>query len=125
MSYVTTVDVIQKTVTVKTMSKVINRMLHLKNKLIKVTGYRGTSRNRRARVLQVRDLRAQPFARSTGLRIAKGKSPLKRSQYLITVHDLDKNEFRSYYHEYLKWEPLKQSFFGKMFGALARWWEEN
>jgi hypothetical protein len=100
-------------------------MLELKHKLIRVTRYRGTERNRRVRVLEVRDLRSQPFAYSTAIRIAKGKNKLPRSRYLLTVHDLDKNVFRSYYHEYLRWEVLHQGFFSKLFSRLARWWEEN
>jgi hypothetical protein len=69
-------------------------MLSLKNQLLYVSSYREQPKSRTVRVLEVRDCFLKPIQPKTALR-----KHMSRSRYLLTVHDLDKNEFRSYYHQ--------------------------
>lgn len=85
-------------------------MQELLNKLIKVTKYRGELKDRTARVVNVRDTYERPIT----LRAYKRKH-MTRSRYLITVHDLDKNEFRSYYHTYVEYVVVKPSLLKRLF----------
>jgi hypothetical protein len=93
-------------------------MLHLKDKLVRITSYRGQERNRVARVVEVRDIQRQPI-----LPKSAAYNKIERSRYLITIHDLTENVFRSYYHTYAKWEPLNR--FSRLFWRLGKWFEEN
>jgi hypothetical protein len=82
----------------------------LLNKLVKITKYRGEPKNRTARVVNVRDTNTYPIT----MRSYRRKL-IERSRYLITIHDLDKNEFRSYYHMYVEYEVVKPSLFKRLF----------
>ena len=88
-------------------------MNDLLNKLVKITRYRGEAKDRTARVVDVRDTFTKPIT----MRAYKRKH-MERSRYLITVHDLDKNEFRSYYHTYVELTVVKPSLFTRLIRKL-------
>ncbi len=77
-------------------------MNELLNKILRITGYRGESRDRYAKVVNVRDIYQYPIIhRQYKRRI------IPRSRYLITVQDIERNEYRSYYSDYVVYSPLE------------------
>jgi hypothetical protein len=93
-------------------------VLYLKDKLVKITSYRGEARNRVARVVDVRNIELEPLKQKSVERKA-----IERSRFLITIHDLTENVFRSYYHAYMQCEPI--GFFGNLAWRLKKWLEDN
>lgn len=93
-------------------------MKHLLNKLVRVTSYRGEPRNRVARIINVRDTWDKPIRN----RMYK-RNLIERSRWLITIHDLNDNVFRSYYHQFLTVEQV--GWFGGLLRRLFQWWEDN
>jgi hypothetical protein len=88
----------------------------LLDKLVRITRYRGEAKNRTARVVEVRDTLKKPVSYKQYKR-----NKIGRSQYLITVHDLARDEFRSYYDEYVTLELANNSVWAR----LRNWWVEN
>jgi hypothetical protein len=90
-------------------------MNNLLNKLVRVTSYRGNPRNRVCRVVAVRDtIKLRPFKRVV---------PGGRSRWLVTVHDLRENVYRSYYHSFLTIREV--GWFRRLLYRLSQWWEDN
>jgi hypothetical protein len=81
----------------------------LLDKLVRITRYRGEAKNRTARVVEVRDTLKKPVSYKQYKR-----NKIGRSQYLITVHDLARDEFRSYYDEYVTLELVNQGLFTRV-----------
>lgn len=90
-------------------------MLSLQGKLVRITSYRGEPRDRLARVVKVRDTWTEPVSRRSVHR-----HMIERSRYLLTVHDVERNEHRSYYHDYVTY---KQQF--SLWGWIKKLWEDN
>jgi uncharacterized phage-like protein YoqJ len=82
----------------------------LVNATVNVVKYRGEVKNRRAKVVTVRDTHTQPLQYSSYKRYR-----MERSRYLITVYDLDRGVFRSYYHAYAEMQVEKQSWIRRLF----------
>lgn len=82
----------------------------LVNTTVKVVKYRGEVKNRRVKVVTVRDTHTQPLQYSSYKRYR-----MERSRYLITVYDLDRGVFRSYYHAYAEMQAEKQSWVRRLF----------
>lgn len=91
----------------------VENPLTLVDKIVVVTKYKGEDKSRRARVVAVRDTHSQPIVYNT----YRQNKFLLRSRYLITVFDLDKGEFRSYYHSFvdLTVKPVYKSLWHRLF----------
>lgn len=63
--------------------------------IVKVSAYRGGPRDRTCEVKAVRDTwEKYPFLKSRMYRL------ITRSRWLITLYDIERKEYRSYYHEF-------------------------
>lgn len=72
-------------------------MKDLLNKMVTIDMYREKPKQRIGRVVEVRDTHERPVRYRTYQR-----NKIARSRYLVTIHDLQVNVFRSYYDEFLK-----------------------
>ena len=93
-------------------------MQALLGKLIKVTQYKGEAKDRLARVIGVRDTLAEPISYKQYRRYKT-----ERSRWLITVHDLEKDVFRSYYTKYVVYDVIGQG--RSWWHRIKTWWEDN
>jgi hypothetical protein len=93
----------------------VENPLAMLDKVVKVVNYRGEAKDRRARVVAVRDTYVIPLAYNSYRRNKK----LPRSRFLITVFDLYKKEFRSYYHSFV--EIVAQPSYKSLWHRLFNW----
>ena len=79
-------------------------MQDLVGKIVKVSSYRGGPRDRICEVKEVRDTwKKYPFLKSRMKRL------ITRSRWLITLYDIVRKEYRSYYHEFAEIDKLSMS----------------